>query len=348
MSPLLTYALDSNNQLVHVDSVAQGSACQCHCPHCKAPLDAKNGGHIREHHFAHAHGQNDCKKAFESALHLMAKQVIQERGGVMLPDSEDASRPSGFVELRDLKVETMDERYGIKPDVEGIMPDGRRLLIECLVTHKISEKKYKTIVENDLVCIEIDFNYLELSKEVLEQFITQDSTNRKWIIRREKTNFSDGHGSIQRKNPLHIKVQGWLKDAFDLGLLSIKQPRPRGSKIIYTYRHLDFYSHQIIDEDITYNLREYGYDTCEVDTNYLGFKSNLLLSRSQKLEKGFISINIRGKRRSCDFRYPNGLRIIDIIVRDEGDLYYTSSEISQGILSKSSNIIEFLGDWKKA
>lgn len=346
MGALLTYALDSNNQLVHVDSVAQGSACQCHCPNCKSPLDAKNGGQIREHHFAHAHGHYDCKGAYESALHLLAKQVIQEQGGIMLPDFEDGSRPSGFVELRDVKVETMDERYGIKPDVEGIMPDGRRLLIECLVTHKVSERKYKTIMENGLLCIEIDFNYLELNKEVLKKFITQDSTNRKWIIRREKRNFSDGFGSIQRKNPLHIKVLGWLKDAFDLGWISIKHPS--GRKYIKTYHYLDFYSNQIIDEEITYNLRKLGYDVCEVDANFLGFKSDLLLYRSsQEREKGYISINIRGKRRSYNFRYPHGLRIIDVIVRNEGDLYYSSSEISQGILSKSSNILEFLGDWKK-
>ena len=40
---LLTYALNSQNQLVHIDSVPNGSSCNCFCPNCKAALIAKNG-----------------------------------------------------------------------------------------------------------------------------------------------------------------------------------------------------------------------------------------------------------------------------------------------------------------
>lgn len=71
----------------------------------------------------------------------------------------------------------------------------------------------------------------------------------------------------------------------------------------FTYSHLDK----------SFNLRQIGYDVCEVNTKYRGFKSDLLLFRSKKKDKGHISINIRGRRRSKDFRYPEGLRIIDII-----------------------------------
>ena len=54
MSAFLTYALDANDELVHIDMVQNGGACQCRCPKCKSLLDAKNGGLIREHHFAHS------------------------------------------------------------------------------------------------------------------------------------------------------------------------------------------------------------------------------------------------------------------------------------------------------
>ena len=73
--PYLTYALDADGKLIHVDSVSTGLACKCFCPHCKSELVAKNGGNRKVHHFAHANG-SDCVGAIESALHKMAKDIL--------------------------------------------------------------------------------------------------------------------------------------------------------------------------------------------------------------------------------------------------------------------------------
>lgn len=76
----LTYALDSpssGGKLVNIDEVENGSACQCFCPACHEPLIAKNNGEIREHHFAHKSG-TECEHAYESMLHLYAKEAIQQ------------------------------------------------------------------------------------------------------------------------------------------------------------------------------------------------------------------------------------------------------------------------------
>ena len=67
--PYLTYALDADSKLIHIDSVSTGLACKCFCPHCKSELVAKNGGSRKVHHFAHANG-SDCVGAIESALHI--------------------------------------------------------------------------------------------------------------------------------------------------------------------------------------------------------------------------------------------------------------------------------------
>lgn len=77
MKALLTYALNQEGVLVHVDSVPKGNKCNCICPACKKLLQAKNSGKIREHHFAHQHGV-DCPTAKETALHLLAKDKIQK------------------------------------------------------------------------------------------------------------------------------------------------------------------------------------------------------------------------------------------------------------------------------
>ena len=82
--PYLTYALDADSKLIHIDSVSTGLACKCFCPHCKSELVAKNGGSRKVHHFAHANG-SDCVGAIESALHKMAKDILQEHKLIMLP-----------------------------------------------------------------------------------------------------------------------------------------------------------------------------------------------------------------------------------------------------------------------
>lgn len=76
----LTYALDSpssEGKLVNIDEVENGNACNCFCPACHEPLIAKNNGEIREHHFAHKSG-TECEHAYESMLHLYAKEAIQQ------------------------------------------------------------------------------------------------------------------------------------------------------------------------------------------------------------------------------------------------------------------------------
>ena len=74
---LLTYALNKLGDIVFVDDVAKGLDCECICPCCKAKLIAKNGGTKRIHHFAHASGI-ECEGAYESMLHLLAKERVRK------------------------------------------------------------------------------------------------------------------------------------------------------------------------------------------------------------------------------------------------------------------------------
>lgn len=74
--PYLTYAVDSNGKLVHVDDVPKGKACGCFCPNCKGRLLARQG-EKRKHHFSHLSG-TECEHAYESMLHLLAKEKVQK------------------------------------------------------------------------------------------------------------------------------------------------------------------------------------------------------------------------------------------------------------------------------
>ena len=297
MGAFLTYALDDRGALVHVDSVLKGAKCECHCPHCNAPLYAKNSGLVREHHFAHAHG-HECEGAYETALHLLAKEVLQETSQIMLPPSNNGSFPSGVTKLHNVQVEKWDEQYGFRPDVEGLMNNGERLIIEFLVSHKIDEKKRKTIVENHLRCIEININYQALEKSELRTFLTDSYEDREWVVSMpQKPSKASEDSFSYGRNPKFIIARDLLKEAFANETIYI-MPTSTGE---------------------LFDLKQYQYDVCEINTKYKGVNCDLLLYRSSNKEKGYIAINMRGRRRNEGFKCPKGLRIIDVIMRNASD-----------------------------
>lgn len=291
MGVFLTYAPNESGALVHVDDVANGAKCECHCPYCNAPLHAKNGGHQREHHFAHAHGK-ECEGAYESVLHILAKEILQETGRIMLPKSDDGHFPSGSVRIHNVEIEKFDERYEIKPDAEGIMDNGERILIEFYVSHKVDQKKRQIIVDNNLKCIEIDIKYQALNKVELKKFLTNTDKGRKWIQATPQSPKSKSSSNSSKRDPMYEKTRDIIKDIFDNGTIII---HPHGP-----YKSFD--------------LRQFGYDVCEINKRFRGFKSDLLLYRSQKKD-GYISINLRGRSRYEDFEFPPELRIIDIVFK---------------------------------
>ena len=331
MGAYLTYALDAGGALIHVDNVAKGAKCACRCPHCNAPLYAKNSGRwpepgTRIHHFAHAHG-HECEGAYESSLHLLAKDILRETGRIMLPKSNSPFFPSGSVRIRNVAIEKWDDHYGIRPDAEGIMDNGERLMIEFYVSHKVDSKKRQIIVDNHLKCIEIDINYQALDRAELKEFLTGTDEDRKWIVSIPPPPKSKGESFSYGKNPMYKKTRDILKDVFGEGTITI-------------HPYATSYFHQ----DKPFDLRQIGYDVCEVNTKYRGFKSDLLLYRSQKEDKGYISINIRGRRRSEGFRYPKGLRIIDVIFKAIGTEDSTKQRLKDGdLVGDLGMIVEYYG-----
>lgn len=306
MSAILTYAKDKNNQLVHIDAVENGGKCNCICPYCEKPLFAKNGGDIREHHFAHYKG-NECEHAYETTLHMLAKEIIMEEQCIMLPPSDDKKFPSGLVKLHNLKEEQWDNVYGIRPDIDGIMENGERLIIEFFVSHKVQRKKNDTIVNNNLKCIEIDLNYIRMDKSSIREFLINSNKNRKWVTNTIDSIKGDGFGISYERNPLHEKAIEFIKKKFDEDNLIIMP---------YIYNNEQF------------DLKKLGYDTCERNINiYRNFKSDLILYRKEKENKGYISISIRGRRRNSNNEIPKDLRVIDIIIRDEYDYNKLTSHV---------------------
>lgn len=171
--PNLIYALDASGKPVHIDSVPNGFSCGCKCPHCESPLQAKNGGNERAHHFAHKDGA-DCVGAVESAIHCLAKEILKESFCVNLPDN------AGVLQFDRVDTEKNYPELKLRPDCVGYY-GGKYLWIEFKRSHEVDAQKAGKIISARIDCVEIDLNKCEQDKEKLREFITQSSENRKWI-----------------------------------------------------------------------------------------------------------------------------------------------------------------------
>lgn len=185
----LPYGMAPNGRLLHISEVENGLACGCVCPSCRGKLVA-NKGPIKTHHFAH-HADRACVSAYETMLHMLAKQVIADQKQVMLPRV--------VAEYKDLAenicaevIFTLDEVI-IEPDLGGMRPDivGRHragdgtkdLLIEAAVSHFCEPEKVALIRARKVAAIEIDLSKVprNASREEMEQAIITHAP-RRWLF----------------------------------------------------------------------------------------------------------------------------------------------------------------------
>ena len=207
--PRLTYGLDSNGRLVHVDDVLRGMACNCTCPGCGAQLIARKG-EKKQHHFAHANGA-DCAGARMTALHMLAQQIIQDERKIRTPWFKDYYEdPSKLICFEFVLLEQRFNTAEIsrRPDCVGIIKKGDKqyeVWIEIKVKHAIEEEKKKDIERLGAICMEIDLSNL-LDKEYTEASVRQAlfdvDDNKEWI----------NYPQLFKKNERAEKTREYLVD----------------------------------------------------------------------------------------------------------------------------------------
>ncbi|MBK8143862.1 MAG: hypothetical protein IPK62_02090 [Bacteroidetes bacterium] len=145
---------------------------------------------VKTHHFAHSSG-SECEKAYETALHLLAKEIINRRKRVLLPKSiprKNYIHESNFTKAEEtitfdtVKLEKYIDEDGIiiKPDIIGIV-NGREVYIEIAVTHFIDYRKFAKLKKLKKDCIQIDLSESELNEEKLIEVIENGTTYTEWI-----------------------------------------------------------------------------------------------------------------------------------------------------------------------
>ena len=198
--PRLTWAIRANgggadDEMVHVSEAGRGLRCGCVCPACRSDLIAKQGK-VREHHFAHAGGE-ECAHAVETSLHRAAKDILAKRREIVLP-AVKVSFP--HAPRHDIAV-APERRYSIESvetekKIQSIIPDviarivGRKLLVEVKVTHGVDSGKSRKIRDLGLSCVEIDLSNAKrgLTREELGRIVVDDAEHKRWVhnLRAEK------------------------------------------------------------------------------------------------------------------------------------------------------------------
>lgn len=184
----LAFGLRSDGSIVGIDKVASGKACDCVCPACGEDLVAKKGERITDH-FAHkASGAGGCGLGAETNAHLWAKAVLEELKQIHLPAIEGRvgdrkhqthrGRSYAFADA------VLEKRLGeIVPDVVLVTADGRRLIVEVLVTHACDAEKIAKIRAGAVSAIEVDLSaYRTQGSEAAVRNALLRTAPRTWLF----------------------------------------------------------------------------------------------------------------------------------------------------------------------
>ena len=147
--------------------------------HCQPP---------RQSHFRHCDA-DDCGASYESAVHLLAKNILEREKRIMLPYL-DVFTSMGIAKVNTFAVkERLVDRQLFRFDraalevwMDGRIPDvvlwkrdeaanDHRLLVEIVVTHDISKEKLQWIREGNLATIKVYLSWADRA-------ITEDELKR--------------------------------------------------------------------------------------------------------------------------------------------------------------------------
>lgn len=194
-----------DGQIIHVDDVPSGLKCNCVCPSCNSPLIARKGTK-RVHHFSHANGA-DCHGAYETAVHLLCKELLLKHKLIRLPrftelPSEEDEK--NYVQLDRAQAEVA--IGSIRADILGHKGDVP-LVIEIYVWHKTGADKVQAIESMGISAMEISLTAFRKPDSKphanLEYKLIHDPDNRLWLynrkLRKSKSNQNNTVTTAQKQ-----------------------------------------------------------------------------------------------------------------------------------------------------
>lgn len=175
--------------------VPSGKRCGCICPSCKDELIARHEANgYKTPHFSHASG-TDCAAGLETAVHLAAKQLIEQEKQLFLPKIEASlekvnalgqvhRRKRTLVEegLTALESVCPEVPLGlIRPDLLATVIGQPEICIEIAVTHFVDNLKLARVRETKRALVEIDLSgYRAFSWDSLRKALFTGGAPRIW------------------------------------------------------------------------------------------------------------------------------------------------------------------------
>lgn len=191
----IPFGFRPDGSLIDPSTAERGLACNCVCPGCRQPLMTRQGS-IRVHHFSHV-GDHSCSNGQTSALLLAAKQVLQTRRRIEMPelvvtatDTPRFGRPrhksSRHPQPRwDLSSVELERSVGShRADAYCIRKDGTAAIVEFRITAKASDEKRRAYRDANLPAVEVDLRPhvgKALTLEELANEICDSPLNREWL-----------------------------------------------------------------------------------------------------------------------------------------------------------------------
>ena len=216
MKQSLQMALGVDGNLVSIFKVKPGTKCNCICPECEQPLEAKNNNKTadgallkgqKKAHFAHQHDY-ECLSAPETALHRLAKEVLLKHMTLLLPPVLPFNKTSNVEELQSYKnsftnckfdsvvLESKISGQGVdfQPDAILSNKDGTQVFVEFFKAHKTDLNKIEKIKLIGVNTVEINLNQFdplidnEINYDGLKDFLEADLT-RYWLFHIDTISF---------------------------------------------------------------------------------------------------------------------------------------------------------------
>lgn len=161
---------EKDGRLLWPDEVERGLGCACICPSCGSKLVA-NKPKVKRNYFSH-YRSSECAGGFETALHRMGKQIIEDARQILTPSKtleieahvaddyylvESVNIPARIFRFREVVSELRAENW--IPDLTATLENGRTLFIEIKVTHGVEEAKAEAldnVLEIDLSKVPVE------------------------------------------------------------------------------------------------------------------------------------------------------------------------------------------------
>lgn len=229
-----------NGKIICINEISEqekGLKCNCICPGCGMPLQAKLGQGKKQRHFSHNNKACDTVIAHQSALHLLAKEIIEEEGKICLPPLTVRFNESPKIDIDrdyydDLPQEIVYKESKIincdnvilEKKISDIIPDviietlGKQCLVEIAVTHFIDEEKNEKIRQLGLPVIEVDLSSVyesEITREEIRKILIEKPEFKTWIYNPKKkeairwagTRYTEIYREILQKEIENKKLQ---------------------------------------------------------------------------------------------------------------------------------------------